>query len=543
LEASVIASLVPTAFSHASASALAPLATPTPDLATSDSASGVSEGEEQIATPVVAEPRRAAVPAGEERAGDLSRFWRASNRTATESETTVQSRGEQRATHEGSLTPTRIVAPHSSGVATDEAHTLATLPVVETSAATPAGNGSAFETRASQPGEVQSENARSRNDRHPISPSSESAGPARAGWTPDQRASVPANIRVTEFPFNSGAPVAAGAWAQALRGDLAPTEPTLQGGLTGMPFAAPELPQPGLARSASHTTALSSELERSATIAPATSRLTAPMSVATARRARSAETAREIFAGSAAHAASLPSDQENGSTKTFVNAAEEALTSYAGMAGTTGAKSFAVMPASSLLEPSAHPAFEYAVAPAFETPISTANEGDPAISALPRAVDAHEAVENILRRVDAAASLERTSVNLDFSVGDTALNVRVELHAEVIRTTFRTESPELRAALAQEWEAVAVASERGVRLAPAVFTSSEQSPSTGSSDSDARQQERAFTPRDDQSHSHASGSPRRESPVHAPAHALAEPLHATAPHAPAGTARRLNFFA
>ncbi len=85
---------------------------------------------------------------------------------------------------------------------------------------------------------------------------------------------------------------------------------------------------------------------------------------------------------------------------------------------------------------------------------------------------AHRAVEAILSAVERFAGAERHSVNLDFSIAGHELSVRVELRADEVRATFCTNSPELRAALAQEWQAVSGgnAREGSVKLGAPIFT-------------------------------------------------------------------------
>jgi hypothetical protein len=105
---------------------------------------------------------------------------------------------------------------------------------------------------------------------------------------------------------------------------------------------------------------------------------------------------------------------------------------------------------------------------------------------------AHEAVEVVLKTVEQASNQEQKSVNLRFSVGDVDLSVRVELHANQVRTTFRTDSPELRAALSQEWEAVAsnTSGERTLKHVPAFVTASENSSlNSFSGDTSSRQRD------------------------------------------------------
>ncbi len=110
------------------------------------------------------------------------------------------------------------------------------------------------------------------------------------------------------------------------------------------------------------------------------------------------------------------------------------------------------------------------VAPASTT---SARTDDTAAKTSAPSVSAHAVVENVLAVVDAQASQAagaRSSVNLQFKVGGEALDVRVELRGSEVHTQFRTESPELRAALAQEWNSVANSpSEQGLRLQDPVF--------------------------------------------------------------------------
>ncbi len=93
---------------------------------------------------------------------------------------------------------------------------------------------------------------------------------------------------------------------------------------------------------------------------------------------------------------------------------------------------------------------------------------------------AHRAVEAVLVAADRFSSGDQHSVNLQFSVGGTDLNVRVEMRADEVRATFRTDSPELRSALAHEWQAAgnSAAGERSLRLAQPVFTSNHAESST-----------------------------------------------------------------
>lgn len=88
------------------------------------------------------------------------------------------------------------------------------------------------------------------------------------------------------------------------------------------------------------------------------------------------------------------------------------------------------------------------------------------------AMTAHRAVEAVFMAVDQVSAERHGSVvTLQFSVGGSDLAVRVQMRGDEVHTTFRTESPELRAVLAHEWTATAASFHgEGVRLAEPVFT-------------------------------------------------------------------------
>ena len=115
------------------------------------------------------------------------------------------------------------------------------------------------------------------------------------------------------------------------------------------------------------------------------------------------------------------------------------------------------------------------------------------------AFSAHEAVESVLSLTERIGSGDSQSVNLRFSIGDNDLHVRVGYRGDEVQTTFVTESPELRAALMQEWQAMgAPAAERApLRFADPVFTSAGQNDASfTASDSSAQQQQHSAARRD-----------------------------------------------
>lgn len=268
----------------------------------------------------------------------------------------------------------------------------------------------------------------------------------------------------------------------------------------------------------------------------------APAAAATALPAVSAN----IAVPTRATGESISSVAEN-EFKTFLNAREQELTPRSETLGIAVAILPATMPPALAAAPEAHPTFEYAgawpVATAPEAAVATTPAGltSGEIDA-PRA--AHRAVESVLSTVDRLADAPRRSVELDFSVGEVELAVRVELRGEEVRTTFRTDSPELRAALSQEWQSAAAShqGERAVRFAAPVIAGSDQPPAQSSFGGDpafSQQQGRQMrhggtdTP-------HFAGTPLR--PAAAPAASAPAPAAVAMPLAAPG-ARRLNRFA
>ena len=158
--------------------------------------------------------------------------------------------------------------------------------------------------------------------------------------------------------------------------------------------------------------------------------------------------------------------------KTFLNPPEKRVTSGDPDLGIGVAKSAADMPAATFANRSApaavlvHTAASVAVVPSDLLARSAPLLASDAPSTAQRAVDA------VLTAAERFAAGDRHAVNLQFFVGGADLAVRVELRANEVRATFRTDSAELRTALAHEWQAVSAdATDRPVRLAPPVFTS------------------------------------------------------------------------
>jgi len=86
------------------------------------------------------------------------------------------------------------------------------------------------------------------------------------------------------------------------------------------------------------------------------------------------------------------------------------------------------------------------------------------------ASQAPRAVNVVLAVAERAVAANRPSVHLQFAVGGAQLSIKVELRAGEVHTTFRTDSSELRTALAAAWQSIDSETNRGLRLADAVFT-------------------------------------------------------------------------
>ncbi len=226
---------------------------------------------------------------------------------------------------------------------------------------------------------------------------------------------------------------------------------------------------------------------------------------------------REKIAAAPIENEALPDESIAVPEKTFVTHEWESFTPRRGILGTEDAKSMPTMSAHTFNPPSQSPVSE--ILPAAVAPVSGLAERIESHNVLTLALDgvrsAHEAVEVVLRTADRLSSLTNKSVRLEFSVGDEKLGVRVELRANEIRTTFHTESAELRGALASEWQSVASSSgqgERTLRILPAQFGGSEQTATNGfSGDASSRHRESPAQPQPDAALEFASAGRNRSS--------------------------------
>jgi hypothetical protein len=92
----------------------------------------------------------------------------------------------------------------------------------------------------------------------------------------------------------------------------------------------------------------------------------------------------------------------------------------------------------------------------------------------------HQAVNAAMEAGERMKSGGQRAVDLQFSFGSDDLSVRVELHEGRVRATFRTDSAELRGALAQEWQVLnAAGADRARRFADPVFAANSSTSSAG----------------------------------------------------------------
>jgi hypothetical protein len=198
-------------------------------------------------------------------------------------------------------------------------------------------------------------------------------------------------------------------------------------------------------------------------------------------------TAEKLSPG-AEHASEEAGRESEDAFKQSLSPTGQAVAQHRAIVGTASAKYVASMPADTF-SPPAQSAFtaqgelSMQVEGAAGEPLPTPSE---TISSA-----AHQAVESILSLAEQVASGERQSVNLKFSIGGADLQVRVGLWGDEVRTTFSTESSELRTALAEEWQNVIATADRGVRLADPVFSRAGEPGTAGfSSDTASQQQQR-----------------------------------------------------
>lgn len=196
----------------------------------------------------------------------------------------------------------------------------------------------------------------------------------------------------------------------------------------------------------------------------------------------------EKYAGLIAPAGELNRFAASGVEKQFLSPQKEQVSAASAPAGISGAEKADAMPqlannprrftSSSMPEPVPVRSALVEFLPA--APASAPAQAPAAQVAAPESV-AHRAVEAVMALVDSqrAQPAQGGLVNLSFKIGHDDLTVRVQLRDGVLQAQFRTDSPELRAALATEWRTADPAAAVGnLRVAEPEFVPA--SASTGS---------------------------------------------------------------
>jgi hypothetical protein len=167
----------------------------------------------------------------------------------------------------------------------------------------------------------------------------------------------------------------------------------------------------------------------------------------------------------------LDTQIECATEKKSLSARQEGLAKDRDFVGTTIAKAVTAMtsPSNCLHEPSI-PAGDAGMFTGPAIDLATSNHVAPAENLNG---GAQVAVETILSLADRLSTVDQNIVNLRFSIAGKDLRVRVGLWGNEVRTAFRTESPELRVALANEWQVLTAKETDQVpfRFADPIFSS------------------------------------------------------------------------
>jgi len=176
--------------------------------------------------------------------------------------------------------------------------------------------------------------------------------------------------------------------------------------------------------------------------------------------------------------------------KKIQNADSNAVTSSPAPLGTAVAKVPAVMPATAATE-------RHASVPSVPEVASVGSSSSgpsltPSSAPTETASTAQSAVQAALTAAElVSSSAPGKAVNLQFSLGNADLNLRVELVNGRVHATFATDSAQLRSDLANEWQTSSTSAAHGsLNLAQPTFTSATSGRSLGSGDSAPQQHRR-----------------------------------------------------
>ncbi len=201
-------------------------------------------------------------------------------------------------------------------------------------------------------------------------------------------------------------------------------------------------------------------------------------------------TGREIFAGKYPGLKIKVEAGSEAGEKTFVFTGDKQVKSLPPAAGISVAKTESIMPVAPIEEARAtrNPE-QFSALPTradFQVVVPPAERITVPVAAPAGQNFAERAVETVTSLADAqfSASMQKSgTVQLRLQFGGEDLSVRVELRDGAVHTDFRTDSPELRTALTQEWQAVAADSPaQTLRYLEPVFSPG-SSPASANADS------------------------------------------------------------
>lgn len=184
--------------------------------------------------------------------------------------------------------------------------------------------------------------------------------------------------------------------------------------------------------------------------------------------------------------------RDSSSEKNFLNTGNKEVTPDHAQAGIAVAESRPAMPAAPQHLPNVAPATSpvSAAAPQVERPAAPASAARRAVDTVVEIV--HAQVVSRLQPVP--------SVQLRFKVGHEDLSVRVQLRDGEVRTEFRTDNPELRAAVAQEWRAVTAKPDTALRFLDPIFLTAPGQPASQSGTNSQHQHHQHAQAQQEQQH-------------------------------------------
>jgi len=230
-----------------------------------------------------------------------------------------------------------------------------------------------------------------------------------------------------------------------------------------------------------------SDLSSSSSNASSPSAAVAPLAAATGSSLSRAEKNAPLRLPSAnGQAADSVSTQHDGTSDAQLTSASQQVKHQSAVVGISSAEPSADMRKPASTSPIVQLDRTSGVDASAGTMVSTALSSAPGSASAKRVIaepastpisHAATAIEATLDAVERSRDIAHSSVELKLSFGDdTRLSVRVELRNGAIQATFRTDSTELRQALANGWRqqapsVVATASDQSLRIADPIFAS------------------------------------------------------------------------